>query len=53
MVDKKKKETYVNIILNQDENKILIAGKEKSGIRGSADFVRFLMAQYVANNDTN
>lgn len=41
------KMTYVNVALNANETLQLLTAKEKSGIRGSADLVRFLISQYV------
>lgn len=42
---------YLNVVLNDAENELLLKGKELSGIRGSADFVRFLIAQYAKEEE--
>lgn len=40
-------QTYLNVILNDKEKETLLAAKEKSGIKGTADLVRFLLKSYV------
>lgn len=40
--------TYIHIVLDPFEAALLAMGKEKSGIRGTADFVRHLITVYVA-----
>lgn len=38
---------YINVSLDAQEQEILQAGKEKSGIKSNTDFIRFLITQYA------